>query len=180
MRSPRARLALVVAGLLTALVAGAPGSGASTRVADPALRAGVGPFRVRNQGTGRCIGFPAGDDRTRTWDCTTEAYQLWDLVADGLGRYQMVNRRDGRCLAGWAQGPERWATWLSTCDRTFRDVDQLWYVYPASSADPAPIANLYGRVLEPDRGRGGANEAPAVIYDNQGLPDQQWTLKYVM
>ncbi|MEI5101469.1 hypothetical protein RB200_26820 [Streptomyces sp. PmtG] len=36
----------------------------------------------------------------------------------------------GGSLAGWAQGPERWATWLSDCDRGFTDEDQLWYVHP--------------------------------------------------
>ncbi|MFD9907027.1 RICIN domain-containing protein [Streptomyces sp. NPDC059063] len=138
----------------------------------------IGPFQVRNQGVGRCMGFPRGDDRMRVWNCTTEAYQLWDLVADGNGAYHMVTRGDGRCLAGWAQGPNRWATWLSDCDRSFTNVDQLWYVHPVHSADPAPISNLFGRVLEPDRGWGGVNETPVVIYDNEGLPNQQWTLKY--
>ncbi|MEV0935449.1 RICIN domain-containing protein [Streptomyces phaeochromogenes] len=178
MTPSRTRRALVLAGLLVALASVAPSSGAVDRAADPSPRAAVGPFQVRNQGTGRCMGMPAGDDRMRVWNCTSEPYQLWDLIADGRGRYHLATRRDGRCLAGYAQGPSGWATWLSDCDRSFTNVDQLWYVDPAHSADPAPIHNLYGRALEPDRGWGGANESPVVTNDNQGLPNQQWTLIY--
>ncbi|MEU1815903.1 RICIN domain-containing protein [Streptomyces roseifaciens] len=174
----RTRRALVLAGLLAALASVAPSSGAVVRAAEPTARAAVGPFQVRNQGTGRCMGMPPGDDRMRVWNCTSEPYQLWDLIADGRGAYHMVTRRDGRCLAGYAQGPSGWATWLSDCDRSFTNVDQLWYVDPAHSADPARIANLFGRVLEPDRGWGGANESPVVTNDNQGLPNQKWTLIY--
>ncbi|GGV12834.1 hypothetical protein GCM10010260_59580 [Streptomyces filipinensis] len=171
--------------LAAIFIAAAPGVGAAepqtqAETAAAASAAGsVGPFQVRNQGTGRCMGFPSGEDRVRVWDCTTEAYQLWDLDADGRGRYHMVNRRNGECLAGYAQGPSGWATWLSRCDSSFTDVDQLWYVDPAHQSDPARIANLYGRVLEPDRGWNGANRSPVVTNDNQGLPNQKWTLKYI-
>ncbi|GHE12607.1 RICIN domain-containing protein [Streptomyces alanosinicus] len=182
---PRKRLAMLATTLAAILAAAVPGVGAAapqtpaeTAPAALALRA-VGPFQVRNQGTGRCMGFPADDDRVRVWDCTTDAYQLWDLVADGQGRYHMVSRRNGECLAGYAQGPSGWATWLSPCDRGFTDVDQLWYVDPANQSDPARIANLFGRVLEPDRGWNGANESPVVTNDDQGLPNQKWTLKYI-
>lgn len=126
------------------------------------------------------MGFPYGDDRVRLWDCSTEGFQLWDLVADGNGRYHMVNRRNGECLAGWAQGPNGWSTWLSTCDTTFTNVDQLWYVDSAHESDPARIANLFGRALEPQRDSGGGQEGARVeIWDYQGLPNQRWTLKYI-
>ncbi|MFD8983339.1 RICIN domain-containing protein [Streptomyces sp. NPDC059564] len=174
----RTRRALVLAGLLGALASVAPSSGAVGRAADPPLRAVVGPFQVRNQGIGRCMGMPSGDDRMRVWNCTSEPYQLWDLIADGHGRYHLVTHRDGRCLGGYANGPAGWATWLSDCDRSFTNVDQLWYVDAAHSADPAPIRNLFGRALEADRGWGGANESPVVTNDNQGVPNQQWKLIY--
>ncbi|MEU5190195.1 RICIN domain-containing protein [Streptomyces klenkii] len=182
--NPRKRISVLVTALAAAFALAAPGAGAAeprsrAEAAPVKAAAGVGPFQVRNEDTGRCMGFPAGDDRTRVWNCTTEAYQLWDLVADGRGRYHMVTRRDGRCLAGYAQGPSGWATWLSTCDSSFSNVDQLWYVDPATQSGPARIANLFGRVLEPDRGWGGANESPVVTNDNQGLPNQKWTLKYI-
>ncbi|MBB5120252.1 RICIN domain-containing protein [Streptomyces eurocidicus] len=182
---PRKRLTVLAIALAAAFAAATPGAGAAQpraraeRAPAAAARAGVGPFQFRNQGTGRCMGFPYGEDRVRVWDCTTEAYQLWDLVADGRGRYHMVNRRNGECLAGYAQGPSGWATWLSTCDHDFTNVDQLWYVDPATQSGPARIANLFGRVLEPDRGWGGANRSPVVTNDNQGLPNQKWTLKYI-
>ncbi|MFJ8311007.1 MULTISPECIES: RICIN domain-containing protein [unclassified Streptomyces] len=179
MTSPRTRLALLVAGLLTALVAAAPGSDAAPRAAAPLPPGAVGPFQVRNQGTGRCMGYPAGDDRVRVWDCTTETYQLWYLVPDSRGRYQLANGIDGRCLAGWTQGPNGWSLWKAACDGSFTDIDQLWYVYPADHSGPGPISNLNGRVLEPDRGAGGANGARIAIWDNQGLPTQQWGLTYV-
>ncbi|MEU5127474.1 RICIN domain-containing protein [Streptomyces mobaraensis] len=176
---------MLAAALVAVFLTAAPGVGAAgsqtraEKAAATSAPSAVGPFQVRNQGTGRCMGFPSGNDRVRVWDCTTEAYQLWDLAADGRGRYHMVNRRDGRCLAGYAQGPSGWATWLSTCDADFGNVDQLWYVDPATQSGPARIANLYGRVLEPDRGWGGANQSPVVTNDNQGLPNQKWTLKYI-
>ncbi|GGV11458.1 RICIN domain-containing protein [Streptomyces spectabilis] len=158
--------------------AAAPGAGAADRPAPEQRAPRVGPFQIKNHGVGRCLGFPAGDDRMRVWNCTSEPYQLWDLIADGRGAYHVATRGDGRCLAGWAQGPERWATWLSDCDRSFTNEDQLWYVHPAHSAEPATIANLFGRVLEPDRAWGGANEAPVVIHSPDGRPNQQWTLVY--
>lgn len=181
----RKRLAVLATALAAVFVAATQGVGVAAPQARPKMastapaRRAVGPFQVRNQGTGRCMGFPSGDDRVRVWDCTTQAYQLWDLVADGRGRYHMVTRRNGECLAGYAQGPSGWATWLSPCDSSFTNVDQLWYVDPANQSDPARIANLYGRVLEPDRGWGGANESPVVTNDIQGLPNQKWTLKYI-
>ncbi|PSJ30512.1 hypothetical protein B7P34_00355 [Streptosporangium nondiastaticum] len=177
---PRKRLAVLVAALATTFAVATPGAGAAEAQARAKTApAAVGPFQFRNQGTGRCMGFPYGEDRVRVWDCTTEAYQLWDLVADGKGRYHMVNRRNGECLAGYAQGPSGWATWLSTCDNSFTNVDQLWYVDPATQSGPARIANLFGRVLEPDRGWSGANRSPVVTNDNQGQPNQKWTLKYI-
>ncbi|MCI3928757.1 RICIN domain-containing protein [Streptomyces sp. AN091965] len=179
---PRNRLSVFAAALAALFaLAAAPGAGAAgpsgpSGSEDRAPR--VGPFQIKNHGVGRCMGFPAGDDRMRVWNCTSEPYQLWDLIADGRGAYHVATRSDGRCLAGWAQGPERWATWLSDCDRSFTNVDQLWYVNPAHSADPATIANLFGRVLEPDRAWGGANETPVVIHSPNGQPNQQWKLIY--
>ncbi|GAA2464544.1 RICIN domain-containing protein [Streptomyces mauvecolor] len=176
--NPRNRLAVLAAVLAATFAAITPGAGAAEPRARAESTLAVGPFQVRNQGTGRCMGMPAGDDRMRVWNCTTEAYQLWDLVPDGRGRYHMATRRDGRCLAGYARGPVGWATWLSNCDRGFTNEDQLWYVDPADSAGPGRIANLFGRVLEPDRGWGGANESPVVTHDNEDLPNQKWTLSY--
>ncbi|MEU1406647.1 RICIN domain-containing protein [Streptomyces sp. NPDC005728] len=150
--------------------------------AAPAVAAprAVGPFQVRNQGVGRCMGFPYGDDRVRLWDCSDEAFLLWDLVSDGRGRHHLVSRRNGECFAGWAQGPNGWSTWVSTCDNTFSNPDQLWYVHPADHAGAGPISNLFGRVLEPEHGPGGGQqEARVEIWDNQGLPSRQWTLKYI-
>ncbi|MFD9068991.1 RICIN domain-containing protein [Streptomyces lasiicapitis] len=177
-----ALVALVAAALPASSAAAAPGGEAARpeapKLAAPPAAPAVGPFQVRNHGIGRCMGMPPGDDRMRVWNCTSEPYQLWDLIADGRGRYHMATRRDGRCLAGHANGPAGWATWLSDCDRTFTNVDQLWYVDPAHSADPDRIANLFGRALEPDRGWGGANESPVVTNDYDGRPNQRWTLIY--
>ncbi|GGR66524.1 hypothetical protein GCM10010252_00170 [Streptomyces aureoverticillatus] len=185
-----ALVALAAAALPASSAAAAPGTEATRpqapgaqKTPPPALAAppaapAVGPFQVRNHGVGRCLGMPPDADRMRVWDCTTEPYQLWDLIADGRGRYHMVTRRDGRCLAGHARGPAGWATWLSNCDRDFTNVDQLWYVDPAHSSDPDRIANLFGRALEPDRGWGGAHGSPVVTNDYDGRPNQRWTLIY--
>ncbi|WP_171161903.1 RICIN domain-containing protein [Streptomyces sp. I05A-00742] len=179
MKLSRTRLAPVLAGLLVALVAVAPGSGAVGRAADPVPPGAVGPFQVRNQGADRCLGHPAGDDRARVWDCARETYQYWYLVTDHRGRYQLANGNDGRCLTGWAEGTNGWSVWKAACDSTFGNADQLWYVHQADNPGPGRIANLFGRVLEPDRGEAGANGTRVEIWDNQGLPSQQWSLVYV-
>ncbi|MFI6937867.1 RICIN domain-containing protein [Streptomyces sp. NPDC050418] len=137
----------------------------------------VGPYQFTNQGAGRCLGFPAGDDRVRVWDCTTEAYQLWDLVSDGRGHFAVVNRRNGECLAGHSQGPSGWSTWLSACDYSLSNADQLWSVDPAVGPNPGRIANLSGRVLEPVPG--GANESRVATNDDRGVPIQRWGIAYI-
>jgi hypothetical protein len=176
-RNRCAVLAAVLAILPVAVATGAeavepPPHAARTTPWDP-----VGPYQFRNQGAGRCLGFPAGDDRVRVWDCTTETHQLWDLVSDGRGHFAMMNRRNGECFAGYSEGPSGWSTWLSDCDYSFSNADQLWYVDPATGTDPGRIANLSGRVLEPVPS--GANESRVATTDDHGLPIQRWGIAYI-
>ncbi|WP_438296002.1 RICIN domain-containing protein [Streptomyces sp. HUAS TT7] len=98
------RFAVLAAVLAATFAAATPGVGAAEPQARAESAPAVGPSQIRNQGTGRCMGMPAGDDRMRVWNCTTEAYQLWDLVPDGRGRYHMVTRSG----AGAARTSRRW------------------------------------------------------------------------
>ena len=86
---------------------------------------------------------------------------------------------DGQCLTGYAAGPNGWSVWTAACDGTFSNTDQLWYVWPADNPGAGPVADINGRVLEPDRGDPGSDGARVEIWDNQGQPNQQWNLVYV-